>query len=96
LDQKSQQIALLRIKTSRSRPIDWITPAGKATAALASGPQKGTLFPSRSLTATRYAMLLRWARSVDHMGDGRAAASNPVATGGEEPTAAIGWLAPNN
>lgn len=43
-----KQITLLRTKTSRPRILDWVTPGGDATEALAAGEEKGTLFPSRS------------------------------------------------
>jgi integrase len=43
-----RQITLLHTKTSRPRTLDWVTPGGDATKALAAGAAKGTLFPSRS------------------------------------------------
>jgi len=48
VNHERKQIMLLRTKTSRPRTVDWITPAGDATGALAAGAERGILFPSRS------------------------------------------------
>lgn len=48
VDRERRQIMLVRTKTSRPRTLDWVTPGGDATAALAAGAECGTLFPSRS------------------------------------------------
>jgi integrase/recombinase XerD len=48
VDRDRRQIMLIRTKTSRPRTLDWVTPGGDATEAIAAGADHGTLFPSRS------------------------------------------------
>ena len=48
VNHERKQIMLLRTKTNRPRIIDWATPGGDATEALAAGAPHGTLYPSRN------------------------------------------------